>query len=326
MDYLREMALFVEVAKAKSFRRASEATGVPSSSLSRRIAELERAVGARLLNRTTRIVELTEAGAIYFARCREIVDAARVAHEQLGDLIEKPRGRLRVSATAEFARLFLGPLVDDYARRFPDVTLELDLSPGRVDLVSQNYDLALRIGEQPDSGLIARRLGLIRTALYAAPAYLARSTTPDTPAELAGHTVVRNPNVARSEVWTLSDGGRTEEVTVAGQVLVNNFGFMRQLAVLGHGVAMLHEPMALADVRAGRLERVLPGWWLREVPALALTSSRLLPAKTRLFLDMLINEVAPQLDIARSPNVEHAVPRAAQSIPKRTIIPHTDPH
>ena len=324
MDYLREMALFVEVAKARSFRRASEATGVPSSSLSRRIAELERAVGARLLNRTTRIVELTEAGAIYFARCREIVDAARIAHEQLGEMIEKPRGRLRVSATAEFARLFLGPLIDAYTRRYPEVTLELDLSPGRVDLVSQNYDLALRIGEQPDSGLIARRLGLIRTALYAAPAYLARQPAPNVPAELVGHAVVRNPNVAKSDQWTLSDGVHSEDVVVSGQVLVNNFGFMRQLAVLGHGIVMLHEPMALADVRAGRLERILPGWWLREVPALALTPSRLLPAKTRLFLAMLIEEVGPQLDIPRTPNVGGFIPPTAQSFPSREIIPHTD--
>ena len=301
MDYLREMALFVEVAKARSFRRASATSGVPTSSLSRRIADLERHVGARLLNRTTRSVDLTEAGTIYFARCKEIVESARVAHEQLGELVEKPRGRLRVSATAEFARLFLGPLIDAYTRRYPEVTLEIDLSPGRVDLVTQNYDLALRIGEQPDSGLIARRLGLIRTALYAAPSYLARLPAPEAPRDLARHNVVRNPNVARSEHWTLTNGEQAVEVQVTGQVLVNNFGFMRQLAVLGHGVCMLHEPMAAADVRAGRLVRVLPDWWLREVPALALTSSRLLPAKTRLFLDMLVAAVGPELDIPPSP-------------------------
>ncbi len=300
MDYLREMALFVEVAKAKSFRRASETTGVPSSTLSRRIAELEKAIGARLFNRTTRMVEMTEAGGIYFSRCIDIVDAARLAHEQLGELIETPRGRLRLSATAEFARLFLGPIIDTYSRRYPHVVVEIDLSPGRVDLVTQNYDLALRIGEQPDSGLIARRLGLIRTALYAAPAYFARAPIPEAPEDLANHIVVRNPNVAKAELWTLSNGARHLEVTVGGPVLVNNFGFMRQLAVMGHGIAMLHEPMALSDVRSGRLQRVLPGWWLREVPVLALTSSRLMPAKTRLLLDMLVAEVGPRLNLDSS--------------------------
>ena len=154
MDMLREMSLFVEVAKAMSFKRAAEASGVPNSSLSRRIADLERAVGVRLFNRTTRSIELTEAGALYYARCREIVEAARIAHEQLGDLAEKPRGRLRVSTTAEFARLFLGPLLAEYTVRYPEVLVEMDLGPNKVDLIAQNFDLALRIGPQPDSGLI----------------------------------------------------------------------------------------------------------------------------------------------------------------------------
>ena len=160
-----------------------------------------------------------------------------------------------------------------------------------------------------------RRLGLIRTALYAAPAYLARAPAPTSPAELSRHTVVRNPNAASADRWALSDGLVTEEVEVTGSVLVNNFGFMRQLAVLGHGIAMLHEPMALADVRAGRLQRVLPGWWLRAAPVLALTASRLLPAKTRLFLDMLVREVGPQLDIPRTPAPANGAPRIGRPSP-----------
>lgn len=297
MDYLREMALFVEVARTRSFRRAAAAAGVPTSTLSRRIADLESGVGARLLNRTTRVVELTEAGEIYYARCRDIVEAARIAHEQLGEMVDHPKGLLRISATAEFARLFLGRLVRDYGCRYPDVTLELDLSPGRVDLVAQGYDLALRIGEQPDSGLIVRRLGVIRTALFAAPAYLDHAGRPSEPEALSAHRVVRNLNVARSDIWPITDGVRTVEVEVRGRLLVNNFGFMRQIAVLGEGVVMLHEPMAAGDVRAGTLERVLPGWWLREAPVQALTTTRLLPAKTRLFLDMLTEQAGPSLSL-----------------------------
>jgi len=323
LDYLREMALFVEVAKAKSFRRASDATGVPGSTLSRRISNLEHAIGALLFNRSTRVVELTEAGRIYFSRCVEIVDAARLAHEQLGELIETPRGRVRLSATAEFARLFLGPIIDSYSRRYPNVVVEIDLSPGRVDLVNQNFDLALRIGEQPDSALIARRLGLIRTALYAAPAYLSRGVPLDTPEDLSGHIVVRNPNVANDDQWTLSNGVNYVQVAVRGPVLVNNFGFMRQLAVLGHGIAMLHEPMAAADVRAGRLQRVLPGWWLREVPVLALTVSRLMPAKTRLLIDMLVAQIGPRLNFDGQP-AHPIIPPMGHAFPESPIIPMPD--
>jgi DNA-binding transcriptional LysR family regulator len=295
---LREMSLFVEVAKAMSFKRASEASGVPSSSLSRRIADLERAVGVRLFNRTTRSIELTEAGALYYARCREIVEAARIAHEQLGDLVETPRGRLRVSTTAEFARLFLGPLLAEYATLYPQVLIEMDLGPNKVDLITQNFDLALRIGPQPDSGLISRQLGIMRTTLFAAPSHLARFGTPTEPGDLSSHPTIRNLNAPRPDTWVLCKGDRTEEVEVAGSLVVNNFGLMRQLAVLGLGVAMLHEPMVGPDIRAGRLKRILPDWILQEAPVYALMPSRLVPAKTRLFLDMLTKRVRPQLGAA----------------------------
>ncbi len=298
---LREMALFVEVAKAMSFKRAAEASGVPNSSLSRRIADLERAVGVRLFNRTTRAIELTEAGALYYARCRDIVEAARIAHEQLGELVARPRGRLRVSTTAEFARLFLGPMLADYTARYPEVVIEMDLSPDRVDLIAENFDLALRIGAQPDSGLISRQLGVVRTTLFAAPSHLERFGTPVHPAELETHPTIRNLNAPRPDTWILSRGGETVEVTVGGTLVVNNFGLMRQLAVLGQGVATLHEPMVGPDVRAGRLARVLPDWILQEAPVYALMPSRLIPAKTRLFLDLLTTSVAPRMDAVYAP-------------------------
>ena len=298
MDMLRDMALFVEVAKAMSFKRAADASGTPPSSLSRRISELEKAVGVRLLNRTTRSLELTEAGALYYARCREIVDAARIAHEQLGAVAETPRGRFRVSTTVEFARLFLGPVIADYVRAYPDVPVEFDLQPHKVDLIAQNFDLALRIGPQPDSSLIARRLGSIRTSLYAAPAYLAGAAKIEAPGDLAGHAAILNLNSPMPDVWVLSKDGTTVEVDVTGPVSVNNFGTMRELAVLGVGVTGLHEPMVAGDVRSGRLKRVLPDWTLREAPVYAIMPSRLLPAKTRLFLDMLTERVAPRLETA----------------------------
>ena len=298
VDVLREMSLFVEVAKAMSFKRAAEATGVPNSSLSRRIADLERAVGVRLFNRTTRSMELTEAGALYYARCRDIVEAARIAHEQLGDLVETPRGRLRVSTTAEFARLFLGPLLAEYTTLYPEVVVEMDLGPNKVDLIAQNFDLALRIGPQPDSGLISRQLGIMRTTLFAAPSHLARFGTPVEPIDLSSHPTIRNLNAPRPDTWVLCKGEQTVEVPVAGTLVVNNFGLMRQLAVLGLGVAMLHEPMVGPDVRAGRLKRILPDWILREAPVYALMPSRLVPAKTRLFLDLLAARVGPRLGSA----------------------------
>lgn len=299
VDMLREMALFVEVARAKSFKRAADALEIPNSTLSRRISELERAIGVRLFNRTTRSIEFTEAGALYYERCRDIVDAARIAHEKLGEFVDRPSGRLRVSTTAEFARLYLGPLVADFVQQYPHVTVELDLNPNRVDLIGQNFDLALRIGPQPDSTLIARQLGIVRTALYASPAHLARAGVPTRPEDLGRHPIIRNLNAPDPDNWILSYGQETVEVPVSGPVAVNNFGFMRQLALLGLGVTALHEPMVAPDVRAGRLQRVLANWTLREAPVYALMPSRLVPAKTRLFLEMVTSQVSPELAGAR---------------------------
>ena len=295
MDYLREMAMFVEVARLMSFKRAAESLQMPNSTLSRRIADLERAVGVRLLNRTTRSIELTEAGATYYERCRDIVEAARIAHEKLGELVDQPRGRLRISTTTEFARLYFGPLVADYVRHYPDVTLEIDLNPNRVDLIAQNYDLALRVGRQPDSGLISRYLGILRTTLFASPSLLAEAGHPLRPEDLANYPVIRNMNAPQPDIWTLTSESETVEVPVRGAISVNNFGFMRQLALEGMGIVTLHEPMVMTDVKAGRLKRVLPDWIVREAPVYALMPSRLLPAKTRLFLEMLSQRVAPQL-------------------------------
>lgn len=146
MDYLRDMSLFVEIARAKSFRRAAEALGMPSSTLSRRIHLLERAIGLRLLHRTTRRIELTEAGQIYFERSRRIVDEARLAHEALGEMIEKPGGVLRVSLPVDFGAVFLAPYLAEFCRRYPAINFEFDLTPRRVDLVAEPFDVAIRMG------------------------------------------------------------------------------------------------------------------------------------------------------------------------------------
>lgn len=129
MNHLNDMALFVEVARAKSFRKAAEAAGIPNSTLSRRISELEKAIGLRLLHRTTRKIELTEAGQLYYARSKRIVDEARLAHEQLGAMLEQPSGVLRVSLPVALATFYLTPIMGDFARHYPGIAFELDRPP-----------------------------------------------------------------------------------------------------------------------------------------------------------------------------------------------------
>ncbi|WP_290871362.1 LysR family transcriptional regulator [Aquabacterium sp.] len=293
MSLLNDMALFVEVAKAMSFSRAAEAIGVPNSTLSRRVSALEKAIGLRLLHRTTRKLELTEAGQIYLERCRRLVEEAKLAHEQLGDLLAQPSGVLRASLPVDFATSYLAPLIAEFAHTYPGIRFEFDLTPRRVDLVSEPFDVAIRMGESPDSTLIARLLATLPTHLYASPAYLAKAGEPQTPSDLRDHECM-GFRAARNMVWSLKreDGARAKEVPVAGRFQLNSVGMLRRLATLGQGLVVLVDALAEEDVAAGRLRRVLPDWAGPPVPVYAMTETRLLPAKTLRFIEFLRERLA----------------------------------
>ncbi|MGF6775152.1 DNA-binding transcriptional LysR family regulator [Paraburkholderia sp. GAS334] len=279
MEFLNDMALFVDVVKAKSFRRAAEATGVPNSTLSRRIGALEKAIGLRLLHRTTRKTELTEAGQLYFERARRIVDEARLAHEQLGEMLAQPVGVLHASLPVDFANIFLAPLLAEFARRYPGITFEFDLTPRRVDLVTEPFDVAIRMGEPPSSSLIARQLARLPRYLYASPRYIETYGEPVEPADLERHECLR---LSPAEVngWTLHSESESEpaEVAVGGRFLLNSVGMIRRLATLDLGIAVLAEEVVAEDVANGLLRRVMPGWQAPAVPVYAITETRLLPA------------------------------------------------
>jgi DNA-binding transcriptional LysR family regulator len=284
MELLNDMALFVEVAKAMSFRRAAEAIGVPNSTLSRRISDLEKAIGLRLLHRTTRKIELTEAGQIYFERCRRIVEEARIAHEQLGEMLAHPSGVLRASLPVDFATIFLAPLIAEFARTYPGITFEFDLTPRRVDLVTEPFDVAIRMGEPPDSNLIARRLASLPGRVYATPRYLELSGEPAHPADLARHECIGFP---KSGIWTLHNDAQTVDVTVGGRFVLNSVGMIRRLATLDMGIILLPEQVVAEDVANGRLRHILQGWQGASVSVYAITETRLLPGKTQRFIEFL---------------------------------------
>ncbi|KHN55164.1 LysR family transcriptional regulator [Dickeya fangzhongdai] len=286
MALLNDMALFVDVVKAMSFRRASEATGVPTSTLSRRISTLEKQIGLRLLHRTTRRIELTESGQIYYERCRRIVEEAQLAHEQLGEILAQPSGVLRASLPVDFAITYMAPLMVEFAAQYPGITFEFDLTPRRVDLVAEPFDVAIRIGEQKDSNLIARQLASLPAYLYASPRYLAASGEPSHPYALGRHECLGFP---KSGLWNLNHPATAEnaEVAVSGRFVLNNVGMIRRLAVFGQGIVLLPEEVVAEDVAMGQLRRILPQWQGAPVSVYALTETRLLPAKTQRFIEFL---------------------------------------
>lgn len=286
MELLNDMALFIEVVKARGFRHAAEALGIPNSTVSRRISGLEKAIGLRLLHRTTRKIELTEAGQIYFDRCKRIVDEAKLAHEQLGEMLAQPSGVLRASLPVDFANIYLAPLITEFARRYPGISFEFDLTPRLVDLVSEPFDVAIRMGNQPDSNLIARQIAKLGSYFYASPHYLKQFGEPSIPADLAQHECIGFLN-AKANVWALHNLDQSVNVTVGSRFQLNSVGLTRQLAVLDQGIARLPAEIVAEDVKQGRLRRILPNWEGPAIPVYAMTETRLLPAKTQRFIEFL---------------------------------------
>jgi DNA-binding transcriptional LysR family regulator len=291
VELLSYMRLFVEVARTKSFRRAADALDMPNSTLSRHIAELEKTIGLRLLHRSTRKVELTEAGEVYFKRCQSIVEEARIAHESLLDVVERPTGTLRVSMPADLATDHLAPIIADFAKTYPLIAFEFDLSPRHVDLQTEPFDLAIRIGPPPMTPLtlIARPIAVLPRYLYASPEYLKNAAPLTHPSDLARHVVcivegaTRSGEVAR----TLYRGDESVDVMIGTRFAMNSVALNRGLAIQGVGLAVLDDVLARDDVTLGRLVRVLPDWSLASVQVHAVTETRLLPARTRLFIDFL---------------------------------------
>lgn len=291
VEWLSYMRLFVEVARLRSFRRAAEALEMPNSTLSRHIAELEKKVGLQLLHRSTRKVELTDAGEVYFKRCQSIVEEAQIAHESLLDVAERPTGTLRVSMPVDLATNHLAPILKDFASAYPLIAFEFDLTPRRVDLQSESFDLAIRIGPPPTtpSTLIARHIARLPRHLYAAPDYLRQAPPLAHPNDLEQHVLCVGQGASRHRdpSRTLYRGDEEAVVTVASRFAMNSVGLSRSLAVLGVGIAALDTELAREDTASGRLRRVLPDWHLAPVQVHAITDTRLLPARTRLFIDFL---------------------------------------
>lgn len=284
MDYLSDMALFVEVMQKRSFRRAAEALNMPSSTLSRRIAQLETDIGIRLLNRTTRRVEPTDAGQLYFERCKRIVEEARLAHEELGDLVATPRGTLRMSLPVDFAAIYIAPLLPEFAALYPAIDFDLDLTPRNVDLVAEPYDLAIRMAKPESPSLVSRVIGRLSAQLYASPNYLKAGGPLAHPADLERHDCL---TMAHRKTWTIHSGTDTFEASVRGRFTANSVSLLKRLGVEGVGILLLPQRAVAEELAAGTLVNILPEWQGAPQSIHAVTATRLVPARTQRFIEFL---------------------------------------
>lgn len=289
-----DLAFFSLLARQPSLAAAAQALDVTPPAVSRRLAALEKRLGVRLLNRTTRRLSLTPEGERYLEDGESILRDIERLERSLLDSREQPQGLLRINASFGFGRRHLGPAISDFVRRWPEVEVILHLSDRTLDLTEHALDIAIRFGPPPDARVLARRIAANRRLLCAAPAYLARRGMPDSPQALADHEciVIREHERVYNN-WQLTDGQRQLTVKVRSPLAVNHGEIAVDWALAGHGIVLRSEWDIAADLRAGRLIRVLPGWEGAEADIHAIYPQRhLLSAKVRAFLDFLSERFA----------------------------------
>lgn len=269
---------------------AAEFLGIPKATVSRRLANLEAALGQRLLIRTTRRLMLTDFGQEFLEHCRRVAEEVASALDFLRSQDAQPHGRLRVSMPGDYARQHFSRAIATFIEAYPDIQLDIDLSSRRVDLIGERYDLAIRMGKLTDDAtLVAKKIDEQHFALYASPIYLALHPAPLHPDDLAHHAAVRLLSDRGSAVpWHLINDKADWEGIPPGRLTLNSPDMIQQLLLDGAGIGALPCSFASGDLQTGRLVRVLPDWSLPAVPAWALMPMRrYLPAKTRAFLSHL---------------------------------------
>lgn len=291
-----DLILFAHIVAAGSFTRAADRTGLPKATLSRRLSELEDALGERLLQRSTRRLALTEFGQHMLEHAQRLLEESAAAtalaqHRQL-----TPQGTLRASFPPEFSALSLVKVVSEFARRHPEVRLELDLSARRVDLVAERFDLAVRAATQlpDDSTLVARHIVTHEHGLFASPDYLRRHGTPATPAELERHVgLAMLGSGGERQPWRLTRGKERWEGLPAQVHCANSVGLQQALAVQGLGIVGLSALFVRQSRDADSLQRVLPDWCLPPTGVWCVTPGRrLLPKRTSAFIQILTEVLA----------------------------------
>ncbi|APR81646.1 Transcriptional regulator, LysR family protein [Minicystis rosea] len=281
--------VFVRVVEAGSFSEAARRLEMPKSTVSLRIARLEKRLGVVLLKRTTRSVRPTEAGFAYFNTATRVLSELRAVEEDVKREQGEPRGTLRISTTGTGAGP-IGDLVTKFLSKYPEIGVDLHLSEHQVDLVAENIDVAIRFGKIDDDRLVARRIGTALRKMFASPSYLARRPAPHHPRELHEHEILRTAKMR--EVSLVNERGTRFRATLSARFTSNRISAVRHQAIGGLGITFLPMALAAVDVRRGLLVPVLPEWSFDPDPIhIVYAKQRFVPQKVRAFVEFAVRSM-----------------------------------
>ena len=296
MEQLTDIAIFVQVVDSGSFTAAAEHLSLSKSVVSKYVSRLEERLGARLLNRTTRRLSLTEVGRVFYARSQAGLQELKEAEAEVSRLQAEPMGLLRINTPLSFGVLHIAPFMAEFQRCFPKIQLDMHLDDRLVDVIEGGFDVSIRIAEMADSSLVARRLGPCRHAIVASPGYLAQRGTPLQPAALDEHTILTYRYQSGGNEWHfLGQDGRQQAVPVTGQIQMNSSLALREAVLNGAGIARMPTFVVGGDIQQGRLVSLLRDYRTLEISIYAvLAQRRHLSPKVRAFVDFMAERITPQ--------------------------------
>ena len=282
------MEIFVTVVESQGFTAAAQRLGISRAAVSKQVIHLEESLGARLLNRTTRRVSVTEVGQAYYERCQRVIEEVAEADRMVEQLHSEPRGTLKVSAPMSFGMSHIGPAVSEFLARYPQIRVGLNLNDQFTDLIEEGVDVALRITQTADSSHVATRIATVACILVASPDYLARSGMPERPEDLETHACLNYVYLSSGTEWHLSGPDGVHAVRVSGPMWANNGEVLLRAAEAGLGITILPKFIATDSLAKGTAVRVLPDYQLPDLSLFAVSPPNRFPAaKVRTFIDFL---------------------------------------
>jgi len=299
---LDSISVFVKVVQAGSFSQAAKLLGMPNTTVSAKVAQLEKKLGVTLIQRTTRKLNVTQAGEIFFRRCVIALEEIRFAETEVTSTQAKPQGVLRITAASDVGHSLLAPLVSHYLKKYPTMEVELIVTNRVVDLVGEGVDIGIRAGELEDSTLLSKKLISARMTFVASPAYLKKNGTPSSPKDLLSHEYIQFSEIPDTFVLNRTENSRSKETTkikLKGRVKVDDLGTIKSFALIGQGIALIPNFLCRTELQQGKLIHLIPQWQLGSgFFTLVYPAQKFIPPKVQAFIESASEFI--QLDTQRN--------------------------